>query len=66
MSFLPISIRLPFSAIQRQDSWSMSPVSEFKQTSTPLPFVIFIISSEKEVVREENIRLLGIPISCPY
>ena len=58
-SRLPISIKVPFSAMHRQDSCNMSPVSEFRITSTPRPSVASISCVEKSVEREEKMRCWG-------
>ena len=47
ISYFPISKNLPFAAKQRTDACNLSSVNEFKTTSTPFPFVTFIICLSK-------------------
>ena len=54
MSFLPISTKMPPSAVMRQDSSRISPVRELRMTSTPRPAVSFLIAAAKSVLREEK------------
>lgn len=54
ISFMPISIMVPPSAMHRHDSVRRSPVIELKIISQPRLPVSFIRSLEKPVVLEDN------------
>lgn len=62
-SFLPISMKFPLGARQRQDSCSISPVNEFRITSAPRPLVARMRSVANDIDRDENMRSSGIPYS---
>jgi hypothetical protein len=61
ISFFPISIIVPPSAIQRHDSSRRSPVREFKMMSIPFPCVRLMIWEAKAVDLDEAICSGGIP-----
>ena len=61
ISFFPISTMIPPSAMIRHEASSSSPVRELIMTSMPRSLVAAMISLAKFVLREENMRLRGIP-----